>query len=175
MNVDERVYNICTWFGVIKPRSIVTLVLTAILLNGIGLYTIVCVVGGAMSYLANPGVSFGVLTQINWAAVFSITWWASQFKMILAIMIMGMILYLVYSILDLAFFLIGYALSNVDMLKINVVSNKQTNEDVNMKKQIDGTIETKPALTESDDTPVLTEVVTDDTKPIDKPEDKKPL
>ena len=184
MKISVGVYNLCTWFGLIKPKSVFGVICTGILLNGLTLVALYCGLACAISCSANVNMTLYLwhYTSTEWLSLVTLFTWDNFLQAVRLFVVFVcclLVFYLIISIFELITTIgavLGYVAWEYYKRHRNL-KKTETEKDTDMTKQIDGSIETKPMLTEAEDTtPVLEEVVTSDGKPIEKPaEEKKPL
>lgn len=184
MNISVGVYNFCTWFGLIKPKSVLGVICTGILLNGVTLVALYCGLAWAISCTANVNMTLYVwnYTGTEWLSLVNLFTWDNLLytvRLLVVAIVILLVIYLIMSIFELLVTIVAILLYVAwDLYKRKRNSKKtEIKKDTEMTKQIDGTVETKPMLTEEETTtPVLEEVVTSERKPIEKTaEEKKPL
>lgn len=168
-NVNRRWYNFATCWGFFgKPTTIIGLVLRPLVMYPIIIFAALVFVAMICQtyYLHTTGKMPLLFTGMSWHAFTYGLWYMAGMVLKMAVVLatmLGAVLLVVYT---------TKYLQRKAAHTFGIVIVKEENS----MTKLDGTIEKKPMLTESDDTPVLTEVVTDDNKPIETPTDeKKPL
>lgn len=165
--VNKWVCNVATCWGFFgKTNNLIGLIVRPLIMYPVLCYAIVGLVGlVCQMYYVMSGQTIGLFSGITWYAFvrgFLIVVITKLLLCIVSLVLIGIVYGVRY---------LYKLLCEKVIRKFEFVVNSGDND-----MKLDGNVEKKPMLKESDETPVLSEVVTDETKPVEAPvEDKKPL